>query len=73
MNSEIANDILIVDDDPAMLRVLTCILKSSGYDIRTARSGQQALKLIEQEAPSFLISDWEMPEMSGSELCVNGV
>lgn len=69
MNSKIHNKVLIADDDPAMLRLLTTHLKSGGYEVITAENGIEALKLAAEECPSYLITDWEMPEMDGLELC----
>ena len=69
MNSDLLNKVLIVDDDPALLRILSAYLKSGGYEVCAASSGQQALQLVKSEKPSFLVTDYEMPEMTGLELC----
>jgi two-component system, cell cycle response regulator len=61
--------VLLVDDDPAMLRIVAKWLERAGYDVTTAQDGPQALAAMEQECPDFLITDWEMPEMNGLELC----
>jgi two-component system cell cycle response regulator len=61
--------VLLVDDDPATLRLLSQWLHKAGYRLTEARDGQQALAAIEEECPDFLITDWEMPQMSGLELC----
>ena len=61
--------VLLVDDDEAMLCLLTRWLKKAGYLVRTARNGREALEAIELECPDFLISDWAMPELDGMELC----
>jgi two-component system, cell cycle response regulator len=61
--------VLLVDDDPAMLRILSKWLEKAGYPVRTATDGHQALALIEADRPDILITDWEMPRMDGLELC----
>ena len=61
--------VLLVDDDPAMLRLLCRWLEKAGYPVRTAADGQEALDAIESDCPDFLITDWEMPRVNGLELC----
>lgn len=68
MNSSNSN-VLLVDDDPAILRLLTQLLETAGYRPRQSGDGRQALAAIEEECPDFLITDWEMPCMNGLELC----
>jgi two-component system, cell cycle response regulator len=61
--------VLIVDDDPAMLRILRAWLEKAGYQVQTFSDGREALTSIEDDPPDFLITDWEMPHMTGLELC----
>jgi two-component system, cell cycle response regulator len=61
--------VLLVDDDPAMLRILSKWLAKAGYSVRTAADGQEALDAIELQCPDFLVTDWEMPRLDGLELC----
>jgi diguanylate cyclase (GGDEF)-like protein len=61
--------VLVVDDDPAMLRMLSRWLEKGGYATRVASDGLQALAMIEADCPDFVITDWEMPNMDGLELC----
>ena len=61
--------VLLVDDDPAMLRILSRWLESDGYVVQQAGDGVQALRTIEADCPEFLVTDWEMPNMNGLELC----
>jgi len=63
------NKVLIVDDDPAMLRILTVQLKLGGYEVFAANTSRRALELVKLEQPEYLITDWDMPEMDGLELC----
>lgn len=62
-------NVLLVDDDPAMLRILSVWLEKAGFPVRTAKDGRQALAAVEAECPDFLVTDWEMPRMNGLELC----
>ena len=59
--------ILIVDDEPAIVNALTGILEDEGYDVFSATSGQEALKLIKAEIPDMVFLDIWMPEMDGIE------
>lgn len=61
--------VLVGDDDPAMLRLLSHWLEDAGYPTRTVSDGQEALEAIELECPDFVITDWEMPRITGLELC----
>ena len=61
--------VVIADDDPAILRLLSVWLGNEGYQVRTAGNGEEALDLIDADCPHFLITDWEMPGMNGLELC----
>jgi putative two-component system response regulator len=60
--------ILVVDDEPTNLRVLNQILNDS-YKLIFAKSGQEALRLIEKEAPNLILLDVMMPNMTGYEVC----
>ncbi len=61
--------ILIVDDEPENLQTIADLLKDSdsSYEIMKAPNGNIALKLISKKIPDLIISDWEMPVMSGIE------
>ncbi len=62
--------VLIVEDDPVSMRVLEAFLENWGYEVVTARSGNQAWKSLQgPDAPNIVISDWMMPDMDGLELC----
>lgn len=64
-----SNSILLVDDDPAMLRLLARWLEVAGYQVSTARDGQEAKAAIEAQCPQIIVTDWEMPTVDGLELC----
>lgn len=61
--------ILVVDDEPQILRVMRASLPPRGYEVVTVRSGQEALDQIQKEMPDLIILDLVMPEMSGLEVC----
>jgi CheY-like chemotaxis protein len=61
--------IVIVDDEPHVLRVLKLSLKKEGYAVDTCANGKEALTRLEQEHPDILITDIQMPKMTGEELC----
>jgi DNA-binding NarL/FixJ family response regulator len=60
--------LLIVDDEPNLLRALEAYLSAEGFEITTARSGVEALVKLAQSIPDLIISDIRMPGMSGYEL-----
>ncbi len=61
--------ILVVDDDEIALELLRNTLVQAGYEVEVARDGRQALEILRAGAHRLVISDWEMPEMNGIELC----
>jgi DNA-binding response OmpR family regulator len=61
--------ILLVDDEPLYLRLLKVNLESEGYDIVSAKNGEEALELISQEIPDLIIMDVMMPKMDGIAAC----
>ena len=70
MNLEQArSNIMIVDDTPENLRLLSEMLKNKGYTIRTLPSGKLALKAIKNEKPDIILLDINMPEINGYEVC----
>jgi two-component system, sensor histidine kinase and response regulator len=62
-------NILIVDDTPANLHVLTSMLQSAGYRPRPTPSGALGLRAAEVEAPDLVLLDIRMPDMDGYEVC----
>lgn len=61
--------ILIVDDEPQLIRVLRTGLKSRGYDIRAAADGLAGLELFTDWHPDLVITDLAMPNVDGLEFC----
>jgi|SRR5688572_836261 two-component system KDP operon response regulator KdpE len=61
--------ILAVDDEPQILRVLRHILNAHGYAVRAAQDGVSALEVFHEWRPDLVLTDLQMPEMDGLELC----
>jgi DNA-binding response OmpR family regulator len=62
--------VLVVDDEPHMARVLKLYLERAGYAVEICVNGQEALSAVRNIAPDALITDIQMPLMSGKELCL---
>jgi DNA-binding response OmpR family regulator len=61
--------VLIVDDDEIVRASLASLLKRSGYDVACAASGEEALHMLAAARYQVLLTDWQMPNMDGLELC----
>jgi PAS domain S-box-containing protein len=61
--------ILVVDDIPDNLSLLTYILSEEGYEVRVAPSGKLALRSIESALPDLILLDINMPQMNGYQVC----
>jgi DNA-binding response OmpR family regulator len=61
--------ILIVDDDPHAVEILTRMLEREGYDCVSAASGAAALQLVRAQAVDVILLDVMMPEMDGLQVC----
>lgn len=61
--------ILIIDDDPLTLKLLELHMRASEFQVHTAQGGREALKILGTIAPDIIITDWNMPECDGIELC----
>ena len=60
--------LLLIDDEEAIVRVLSISLKSDGYNVIPAHSGQEGLELFEKNIPPIVLTDIKMPGMDGLEL-----
>jgi CheY-like chemotaxis protein len=60
--------VLVVDDDPSILALVTNLLLDEGYEVVAARNGAEALRHIQDEAPALLVTDLGMPVMDGQSL-----
>jgi two-component system KDP operon response regulator KdpE len=61
--------VLVVDDEPAILRALSVALRARGYDVVTASTGQAALDRAATDDPSAVILDLGLPDVDGIEVC----
>jgi two-component system, cell cycle response regulator len=61
--------VLVVDDSPVHRKLVEQALESSAYSLLFAKSGVEALDLYHKHAPSIVLTDWMMPDLSGIELC----
>jgi FixJ family two-component response regulator len=66
--AELSPWIAVVDDDPAVLKALSRLLRSHAFRARTYESGQEFLAALPAGLPDCLIVDLQMPEMNGLEL-----
>src|SRR5436190_16331931 len=67
-NSMRHKNVLVVDDDESLRRITQMQLEEAGYAAATAANGDEALRRIEEDAPSLVITDLKMPGISGLEL-----
>ncbi len=63
------NSILIVDDNPVVIKLLAAMLTRAGYHVSQAESGHHALELLEAHLPDLILLDIDMPGISGLETC----
>lgn len=60
--------VLIVDDDPDMVKVMTFRLKSAGFEMDSCTSGKEALEKVKDSPPNLVLLDIQMPDMTGIEV-----
>src|SRR4030067_662375 len=68
-DAELKGDILIVDDMPVNLRLLSHMLTEQGYKVRSVINGQMALTAIRAAPPDLVLLDINMPGMNGYQVC----
>jgi two-component system cell cycle response regulator len=61
--------VLIVDDDDIVRAYLSAVLKKASYDVQTAASAEEALRILDTSQFQIVVTDWQMPGMDGLELC----
>lgn len=64
-----AAKILLVDDEPAQLELLSYNMEKAGFDTVLADNGRAALDMVAEEEPDLVVLDWMMPEASGIDVC----
>jgi two-component system response regulator HydG len=60
--------ILLIDDEPDILHVVSFLLRTEGFDVETASSAEQALQMLSQTTYDLAVSDYLMPSMDGIQL-----
>jgi len=63
-----AKKILVVDDEPEVVKILQITLEHAGYQVTTAKNGTQALECVAADKPDLILLDQMMPEMDGLEV-----
>ena len=61
--------VLIVDDDPDIVRLVGYNLAHAGYEIQTASTGRKALELVQKQPPDLIVLDLMLPDVDGMEVC----
>ena len=64
-----AKSVLIVDDEPNIVLSLEFLMKQAGFDIRVARDGEEALKLVDESPPDLILLDVMIPKRDGYDVC----
>ena len=64
-----AKKLLIVDDEPNIVAALEYLLQRSGYEVRSAPNGEEALRQVESFGPDLVLLDVMMPQRSGYDVC----
>lgn len=60
---------LVIDDEPATTELLRLILTPHGFEVTSAHSGEEGIRLAREKAPDVIILDLMMPRMNGWEVC----
>jgi two-component system phosphate regulon response regulator PhoB len=61
--------VLVVEDEPAQREVLAYNLEAEGFRVTRAENGEEALLLVDEDAPDVIVLDWMLPSVSGIEVC----
>lgn len=61
--------VLVVEDEPAQREVIAYNLQAEGYGVARAENGEEALMLVQENAPDLIVLDWMLPNVSGIEVC----
>jgi len=69
INTEYPKRVLLVDDEPYILHVLKLKLENAGYEVLTAVNGADGMEKFVNDKPSIVITDVNMPLVSGEEMC----
>ncbi|MCA9731220.1 MAG: response regulator [Deferribacteres bacterium] len=64
-----AQKVLIVDDEPSIVLSLEFLMQQKGYDLKIARTGDEALQFIDEFQPDLVLLDVMLPNKNGFEIC----
>jgi DNA-binding response OmpR family regulator len=64
-----AKTILLVDDEPDILKVTSFRLRKAGFNVAIAKNGKQALQIAGREKPALIVLDLGLPDIDGNEVC----
>ncbi len=71
MSDEKALKVLVVDDEIHIVQVVAIKLRNNGFDVITCENGAQALEIVSNAKPDVIVTDFQMPVMTGLELVEN--
>ncbi len=71
MSDEKALKVLVVDDEIHIVQVVAIKFRNNGFDVITCENGAQALKIVSNAKPDVIVTDFQMPVMTGLELVEN--
>lgn len=69
MVSDLCRNVLVVDDSDTIRKYLKVTLQRAGYEVRLCSDASEACWEIDSNPPDYIVSDWQMPNMDGAELC----
>ena len=61
--------VLLVEDETSLAMILSDTLEAQGFEMRTARDGEEGLRMFDDQKPDVLVADVMMPKMDGFERC----
>lgn len=69
MMAESSRRVLVIDDEAHIVQVLSLKLRNAGYEVLTASDGEEGFEIARKSIPDLIITDFQMPYMTGLELC----
>lgn len=67
--STLQPSVLIVEDEPPLVELISYNLEKAGFQVQIARDGEEALLAVEEHKPDLILLDWMLPYLSGIEIC----
>ena len=69
MGEEKKKRVMVVDDDPSLVKVMRIYLERSGFEVHVATDGQMALELLDRVRPHLMVLDIRLPKIDGLKVC----